>query len=150
MHGGECSGVYHGDHDTSISPCVLGVVYGGGRHCAWNDQFTCSLVPFHQLFGLVLLQTKDIMIDYIYKDFQSHALRASLEVLGMLIGVGMSILLAITTPYPPMLYAYIGWLISAALLGLCSWHRGSFGLATTYACYLVIDGIGLARTLGVF
>lgn len=90
------------------------------------------------------------MIDYIYKDFQSHALRASLEVLGMLIGVGMSILLAITTPYPPMLYAYIGWLISAALLGLCSWHRGSFGLSTTYACYLVIDGIGLARTIGVF
>lgn len=89
------------------------------------------------------------MIDYIYKDFQSHALRASLEVIGMLIGVGMSILLAVTTPYPPMLYAYIGWLISAALLGLCSWHRGSFGLATTYACYLVIDGIGLARTIGL-
>ena len=57
------------------------------------------------------------MIDYIQKDFESHALRASLEVLGMLIGVGMSILLAVTTPYPPMLYAYIGWLISAALLG---------------------------------
>ena len=90
------------------------------------------------------------MIDYIQKDFEAHALRASLEILGMLIGVGMSILLAVTTPYPPMLYAYIGWLISAALLGGCSWHRGSVGLTVTYGCYLVIDGIGLARTIGVF
>lgn len=88
------------------------------------------------------------MIEYIRNDFKSHALRATLEIIGMLFGVGVSVLLAFTTPEPPMVEAYIGWLIGAILLGGCSWHRGSVGLALTYAAYLVIDGIGLLRTLG--
>ncbi len=89
------------------------------------------------------------MIEFIKQDFRSHALRATMEILGMVLGVGVSLLLAVTTPNPPMIYAYVGWLLSAVLLGGCSYHRGSVGLAVTYAAYLVIDGIGMLRTLGV-
>jgi hypothetical protein len=46
VRGGECSGVYRGDYDASIPPCVLGVVYGRGRHCNRSDKLINPLVPF--------------------------------------------------------------------------------------------------------
>lgn len=88
------------------------------------------------------------MIEYIKQDFRQHALRASLECIGMCLGVGVSVLLLVTTPAPPMIYAYLGWLTSGVLLGGCSYHRGSFGLATTYALYIILDSWGLLRTIG--
>lgn len=88
-----------------------------------------------------------MMIDFIMKDYESHKLRLVLEVIGMLLGAGASVLLAATTPHPPMIYAYIMWLFSALLLSTCSWHRGSVGLTVLYLAYLVIDGIGCYRTL---
>lgn len=89
------------------------------------------------------------MIEYIRQDFQTHRLRAASEVLGMIIALGVSLLLAVTTPHPPMIPAYLGWTIASILLGVCSWHRGSFGLAMTYGGFLVIDTYGLLKTLGV-
>lgn len=89
------------------------------------------------------------MIDYIRKDYHSCKPRAVGETIGMLVAVGVSVLLAVTTPHVPMVPAYVGWLIASVLLGFCSWHRGSFGLAVTYAAFFVIDGIGLLRTIGV-
>lgn len=89
------------------------------------------------------------MLDYIRRDFQSHRLRALCESLGMLVAVSVSILLATTTPTVPLIPCYVGWVVSAMLLGACSWHRGSVGLAATYSAFLVIDTIGLLRTLGV-
>jgi hypothetical protein len=88
------------------------------------------------------------MLDYIKQDFESHRLRAIMELLGMLCALGVAILLAATTPNPPMLPAYIGWNCASILLGVCSWHRGSFGLAVTYAGFLIIDTYGLLHTLG--
>lgn len=89
------------------------------------------------------------MIDYIRKDYDSCKPRALAETIGMVIAIGVSVLLALTTPHVPMIPAYIGWTIASVLLGVCSWHRGSFGLAATYAAFLVIDTYGLLRTLGV-
>ena len=90
------------------------------------------------------------MLDYIRRDFQSHQVRALCETLGMLIAVGVSLTLAATTPTVPLVPCYLGWVVSAILLGGCSWHRGSFGLAVTYSAFLIIDTVGLLRTLGVF
>jgi len=89
------------------------------------------------------------MIEYICRDWYCHKIRFVVEFCGLVIGIAMSILLALTTPTPPMVYAYIGWLISACLLGGGAWHRGSFGLTALYVAYFIIDGIGLLRTLGV-
>ena len=89
------------------------------------------------------------MIDFIKRDYKSNSIRLLLELIGMILGLGVALLFAITTPAPLMVYAYIGWLISALLLCGCSWHRGSVGLTVLYGAYLVIDGVGFLRTLGV-
>ncbi len=47
MCGRKCSGVYHGDHDTSISPCVLGVVYGGVGRWVGIYIFIDPVIPFN-------------------------------------------------------------------------------------------------------
>lgn len=87
------------------------------------------------------------MIDWIRQDYRAHKVRMILELMGMILALSVSLLLALTTPNPPMLYAYIGWMLSAMLLGGCSWHRGSLGLTVTYLGFLVIDGCGLMHTL---
>lgn len=89
------------------------------------------------------------MIEYILADYYSHKLRAIAEGLGMLLGVGVSVVLALTTPSPPMIPCYIGWILSALLLGVCAWHRGSTGFTVLYGSFLCIDSLGLLRTLGV-
>lgn len=89
------------------------------------------------------------MINYILDDYRSNKVRAIAEIVGMLIGVGVSVVLAVTTPVPPMVLCYMGWVVSAILLGVSSWHRGSTGLTILYGSFLVIDTIGLLRTLGV-
>lgn len=89
------------------------------------------------------------MTQYIIEDFKLNWLRATVEMVGMILALGVSLLLALTTPTPPMLYAYIGWLLSAVCLGACSWHRGSTGLTMTYAGFLVLDGYGFFKTIGV-
>lgn len=89
----------------------------------------------------------DATLAYITTDYHSHRIRFCAEMIGMALSVGVSILLAMTTPYPPMLLCYIGWMIASCLLAGASYSRGSVGLGTLYACFLVIDGIGLLRTL---
>jgi hypothetical protein len=87
------------------------------------------------------------MIEYIRADYKSHKLRMLAECVGMVLSVAVALLLAVTTPNPPMLYAYIGWNLASSLLMTCSFHRGSVGLGTMYLVFLVIDTVGLVRTI---
>ena len=89
----------------------------------------------------------DATLEYIKTDYHSHRIRFAGEMIGMALSIGVSLILAITTPYPPMIICYIGWLIAAVLLAGASYSRGSVGLAVLYACFMVIDGIGFVRTL---
>jgi hypothetical protein len=89
----------------------------------------------------------DAVTDFIKADYESHKLRLCAEGLGLLVSVAVGILLAWTTPHPPMLVCYSLWLLASVLLVSTSWHRGSFGLTALYGSFLVIDGIGFIRTL---
>jgi FtsH-binding integral membrane protein len=89
----------------------------------------------------------DAVTDFIKADYKSHKLRLVMETLGLLIALVVSVTFAWTTPHPPLLACYVLWLISAAILGGTSWHRGSFGLTALYGSFLVIDGVGFIRTL---
>lgn len=87
------------------------------------------------------------LLDFVRNDFRSHPLRLIAETLAMSFNISVSILLLITTPHPPMIPAYIGWLSATSLLLGCSIHRGSFGLTTMYIVYIGLDGTGLLRTI---
>ena len=89
----------------------------------------------------------DAVSDFIKADYKSHKLRLCAELCGLLIALCVSITFAWTTPHPPLLACYILWLVSAAILMLTSWHRGSFGLTALYSSFLMIDGVGFIRTL---
>lgn len=82
-------------------------------------------------------------------DYQSHPVRAVLETGGMILGVFGALVLAATTPAPSLLVVYVSWLISAVLLGACSYHRGSFGLTVNYGCYVLINTGGLLHLWGI-
>jgi len=86
-------------------------------------------------------------IDFIKSDYRSHPLRLCVEALGMGISLGVSGLIALTTPVPPMVLCYVLWEIGSALLVSASYSRGSTGLVALYGGFLVIDAIGLVRTL---
>ena len=89
----------------------------------------------------------DSVANYIRKDFETNPVRAVTELLGMSLGVGASILLALTTPTPWMTSCYLMWLVSSVLLFLCATSRGSTGLAVSYGSYFAIDVVGILRTL---
>jgi len=84
---------------------------------------------------------------YFINDYCENAPRMIAECLGTSIAIWVAILLAITTPNPPMLTCYIGWNIGSILLVLCAWSRGSVGLTILYASFLIIDSVGLMRTI---
>lgn len=86
-------------------------------------------------------------LDFIKTDWKSHKLRLCAEATGTCISLGATILIALTTPFPPMLLCYVCWEIASALLVSASYSRGSFGLVALYSGFLVIDAIGLIRTI---
>lgn len=85
--------------------------------------------------------------NFIRNDYESHPLRLCAEVIGMVLSVAVSVLLALTTPYPPMLICYSLWMIASVLLLGAAASRRSVGFALLYAGFLIIDGIGLIRTV---
>lgn len=87
------------------------------------------------------------IIEFVRADFQSNWWRATLEVVGMTASIVTALMIAATTPNPPMLLCYTTWMLASSTLCISSWHRGSIGLTTTYAAFLIIDGVGLLRTL---
>lgn len=86
-------------------------------------------------------------LDFIKKDYVAHPWRHVAEVLGMVISLGVAVVIAWTTPFPPLLVCYALWETASFLLVLASYSRGSVGLCALYSGFLVIDAIGLVRTL---
>jgi hypothetical protein len=84
---------------------------------------------------------------FIRNDFKSNKVRFVAEVCAMSSNLFVAILLLITTPHPPMIAAYVGWLTATSLLLVCSYNRRSFGMVTMYAVYILIDGLGLIKTI---
>jgi hypothetical protein len=84
---------------------------------------------------------------FILNDFRNNTLRFILELLAVISNITVALILLFTTPHPPMIPCYVGWLTATTLLLFCSLHRGSFGLTLLYVSYIFIDGAGLIRTL---
>lgn len=84
---------------------------------------------------------------FIREDYQSHKWRLMAEVTGMGLSIAVSLLLAYTTPHPPMLACYVLWMIASVLLLGAAASRNSVGFVALYSGFLVIDGVGLIRTV---
>lgn len=89
----------------------------------------------------------DRVRDFIQKDWKTHRVRLCTETAGMMISLVVALILMVTTPYPPMLLCYLLWETASALLLGSAMSRGSVGFSCLYAGFLVIDLIGLIRTL---
>jgi len=84
---------------------------------------------------------------FIKSDYESHRVRLGAEALGMLISLAVALIIMVTTPAPPLLLCYILWECASALLVAASYSRGSLGLTALYSGFLVIDFVGLVRTV---
>lgn len=89
----------------------------------------------------------DATSQFILADWQSHKLRLAAEACGVSLSIGIALVLAWTTPNPPMLVCYAGWNLASVLLVLSSYSRGSVGLTVLYGAFLLIDTVGLVRTV---
>lgn len=89
----------------------------------------------------------DAVVEFVKTDYESHKMRLAAEGLGFLLSVGVSLLFAWTTPHPPLIWCYSMWMAASSLLVTTSWHRGSFGLTAIYGAFLLIDFVGLWRTV---
>lgn len=86
-------------------------------------------------------------LNFIKTDYESHKLRLGAEALGMVISLAVAIIIMVTTPAPPLVLCYVLWELASALLVTASYSRGSLGLTALYSGFLVIDFVGLVRTL---
>lgn len=87
------------------------------------------------------------MLQFILQDWASHKRRFLAESTGMTLSILVALVMMVTTPSPPMLLCYVLWELASALLMLASYSRGSVGFTLLYGGFLVIDSVGLIRTL---
>jgi hypothetical protein len=87
------------------------------------------------------------IVSWIRGDWNSHPVRMCAEILGMVLSLFVALLIAWTTPYPPMLWCYILWNTASLCLVSAAVSRGSLGLTLLYGGFLVVDTVGLWRTL---
>lgn len=87
------------------------------------------------------------MIHFIQRDWKAHKVRLCAETLGMTVSLLVALIIMVTTPFPPMLLCYVLWELASALLLGSAMSRGSVGFSCLYAGFLVIDLIGLIRTV---
>lgn len=87
------------------------------------------------------------MISFIQNDWKAHKVRLCAETLGMSISLVVAVIIMLTTPWPPMLLCYLLWELASALLLGSAMSRGSVGFSFLYAGFLVIDFVGLIRTV---
>jgi hypothetical protein len=87
------------------------------------------------------------MISFIQNDWKAHKVRLCAETLGMLISLVVALIIMMTTPLPPMLLCYFLWETASALLLGSAMSRGSVGFSFLYGGFLVIDFVGLVRTV---
>lgn len=84
---------------------------------------------------------------FIAADWRAHKYRVCAEVTGMLLSLLVAIVIAFTTPNPPLLLCYVLWEMASMLLVSAAVSRRSLGLTVLYGGFLVIDCIGLIRTV---
>lgn len=87
------------------------------------------------------------MIHFIQRDWKAHKVRLCAETLGMTVSLLVALIIMVTTPFPPMLLCYVLWELASALLLGSAMSRGSVGFSCLYGGFLVIDLIGLIRTV---
>ena len=87
------------------------------------------------------------MISFIQNDWRSHKIRLCAETLGMAVSLGVAVIIMLTTPLPPMMLCYLLWELASALLLGSAMSRGSVGFSFLYGGFLVIDFVGLIRTV---
>jgi len=89
----------------------------------------------------------DHVKDFIHNDWKAHKVRLCAETAGMMISLVVALILMATTPHPPMLLCYVLWETASVVLLGSAMSRGSVGFSCLYAGFLVIDCIGLIRTV---
>jgi hypothetical protein len=82
-----------------------------------------------------------------WQDMKDHPVRGGLEVMGMVLSITVALVIMMTTPWPPMVWCYLGWNAASLCLLYGAVSRGSMGFSVLYALFLCIDTIGLWRTL---
>lgn len=81
------------------------------------------------------------------KDFASHPVRFSLEMLAWAMSIGCSITMALTVPNPPFMILYPIFITQCAIFGWSAWSRGSVGMMANYMLLVSIDSVGLIRLI---
>ena len=93
---------------------------------------------------------KQAMIDTVEwakRDYRSHPIRFSLEVIAWMISIGCSLTMTLTLPDPPLLHLYAAWVVGCAIYGWAAWTRNSFGMLANYLLLTTIDSIGLIKLI---
>ena len=67
----------------------------------------------------------------------------------MAISLVVALMMMMTTPFPPMILCYLLWELASMLLLGAAMSRGSVGFSVLYTGFLVIDFVGLLRTLTI-
>ena len=94
-----------------------------------------------------MFQIINNIIKFSKNDYSANKIRFVIEIICGFLYITNAIILAVTTPFPPMLIIYIGWVVGAIGMIYCSWSRKSFGLMLIYISYFTIDSFGLIRTI---
>jgi len=89
------------------------------------------------------------IIKFFKEDFKGNPKRFVAELVGLVLGIGATIVMAVTMPTPNLFVSYIMWELSALCLVYGGISRGSVGLTLLYCLYFIIDGIGLIRYLTI-
>lgn len=88
-----------------------------------------------------------MIFSFVAEDLALHRYRFIAEALGVFIMTVTSILLAWTTPHPPMLEYYIMRLFGCGVLLWAAIARRSIGFAILNVNIIVIDSVGLVHTV---
>jgi hypothetical protein len=91
---------------------------------------------------------RQYLIRWLKKDYVENRPRFFAELLGLILGIGATTVMAFTMPQPNLFISYCMWEMSAVCLIFGAVSRGSVGLTLLYVLYFTIDGFGLIRLLG--
>lgn len=81
------------------------------------------------------------------RDYASHPIRFSLELLAWAMSIGCAITMALTVPNPPFLILYPIFITQCAIFGWSAYSRHSFGMLANYLLLVSIDSVGLIRLI---
>lgn len=84
---------------------------------------------------------------FIIKDWHSHKIRFSLEMIAWAISIGCSLTYAITVPNLPFIPLYAAFITGCIISAWCAFSRGSFGIFGNYVLLATIDSAGLTKLI---